>query len=46
MTGQESALLAASSSDAPGIKLLAIVIGILLMVAAIRGMFGKRKNKR
>jgi hypothetical protein len=44
MTATE--LVAAGSSDAPGIKLLAIAIGILLIVAAIRGMFGKKKNKR
>jgi hypothetical protein len=30
-------------SDAPGIKLLALVMGILLVVAAIRAMFGKKK---
>jgi hypothetical protein len=30
-------------SDAPGIKLLALVMGILFIVAAIRAMFGKKK---
>jgi hypothetical protein len=30
-------------SNAPGMKLLALVMGILLIVAAIRAMFGKKK---
>jgi hypothetical protein len=30
-------------SDAPGIKLLALAMGILFVVAAIRAMFGKKK---
>lgn len=36
--------LASGASDAPGIKLLALVMGILLIVAAIRAMFGKKKR--
>jgi len=28
--------------DVPGVKLLGIVIGVLLLVAAIRSLFGKR----
>ena len=37
-------LLAEGSTDAPGIKLLALVMGLLLIVAAIRAMFGKKKR--
>jgi hypothetical protein len=37
-------LLADGSSDAPGIKLLALVMGLLLIVAAVRAMFGKKKR--
>jgi hypothetical protein len=37
-------LLAEGASDAPGIKLLALVMGILLIAAAIRAMFGKKKR--
>jgi hypothetical protein len=36
-------LLAEGAGDAPGVKLLAIAVGVLLIIAAIRGMFGKRK---
>ena len=43
MTTSELAAWAADeSSDAPGIKLLAIAVGVLLIVAAIRAMFGGR----
>jgi hypothetical protein len=35
---------ASAASDAPGIKLLALVMGILLIAAAIRAMFGKKKR--
>jgi len=42
MTATE--LLAESASDAPGVKILAVVVGILLIAAAIRAMFGKRKR--
>jgi hypothetical protein len=38
-----SDLLAASASDAPGIKLLAIAMGVLLIIAAIRAMFGRKR---
>ena len=37
-------LLADGATDAPGIKLLALVMGVLLIVAAIRAMFGKKKR--
>lgn len=37
-------LLAAGASDAPGVKLLALVMGLLLIIAAIRAMFGKKKR--
>ena len=37
-------LLAEGASDAPGIKLLALVMGVLLIIAAIRAMFGKKKR--
>jgi hypothetical protein len=36
--------LASGASDAPGVKLLALVMGSLLIVAAIRAMFGKKKR--
>jgi hypothetical protein len=35
-------LLAADRTDIPGIRLLGIVIGVLLVIAALRWMFGKR----
>jgi len=35
-------LLAADRIDIPGVRLLGIVIGVLLVVAALRWMFGKR----
>ena len=44
MTSTDLLALANGASDAPGIKLLAIAMGILLIVAAIRAMFGKRKR--
>jgi len=37
-------LLADGATDAPGIKLLALVMGVLLIIAAIRAMFGKKKR--
>ena len=37
-------LLAEGATDAPGMKLLGLAIGLLLIVAAIRAMFGKRKR--
>ena len=36
-------LLAEGASDAPGIKLLAIAMGVLLIIAAIRAMFGRKR---
>ena len=42
MTATE--LLAEGATDAPGVKLLAIAMGTLLIIAAIRAMFGKRKR--
>lgn len=33
-----------SRDDIPGVKLVGLAVGILLIVAAIRGMFGKRKR--
>jgi hypothetical protein len=44
MTTNVTVLLADNASDAPAFKLLAVVVGTLLLVAAIRGMFGKRKK--
>ncbi len=44
MIGTDLLGLAEGASDAPGIKLLAIAMGILLIIAAIRAMFGKRKR--
>jgi hypothetical protein len=37
-------IVAAGGTDAPGVKLLALVMGILLVIAAIRAMFGKKKR--
>jgi hypothetical protein len=34
---------ASGVSDVPGVKVVGAVIGALLVLAAIRGMFGKRK---
>lgn len=31
------------SDSLPGVKLAGLVIGVLLVIAAIRAMFGKRK---
>ena len=36
-------LLAGGSDSLPGVKLAGLVIGLLLLYAAIRAMFGKRK---
>jgi hypothetical protein len=44
MTRTDLASLAEGAGDAPGITLLAIAMGILLIIAAIRAMFGKRKR--
>jgi hypothetical protein len=44
MTGTDLLDLAAGATDAPGVKLLAIAMGTLLIIAAIRAMFGKRKR--
>ena len=43
-TDLPAGLLADGATDAPGIKLLALVMGLLLIVAAIRAMFGKKKR--
>jgi hypothetical protein len=32
----------ASVADVPGVRLLGVVLGILLVLAAIRAMFGRR----
>jgi hypothetical protein len=37
------ALLADGAQSLDGVKLTGLVIGLLLIVAAIRGWFGKRK---
>ena len=44
MTTTATELVAEAASDAPGIKLLGIAMGVLLVIAAIRAMFGKRKR--
>jgi hypothetical protein len=36
--------LATAATDVPGVKLLGVVLGGLLLIAAIRAMFGKRKR--
>jgi hypothetical protein len=38
--------LADAVTDIPGVKLLGVVIGGLLVVAAIRAMFGKGGGRR
>jgi hypothetical protein len=43
-TDLPAGLLADGATDAPGIKLLALVMGLLLIIAAIRAMFGKKKR--
>jgi hypothetical protein len=30
-------------SDIPGVVLIGVVVGIVFLIAAIRGMFGKKK---
>jgi hypothetical protein len=37
--------IASAATDIPGVKLLGVVIGGLLLIAAIRAMFGKRGGK-
>jgi hypothetical protein len=38
--------LGAAATDVSGVKLLGVIIGGLLLIAAIRGMFGPRNGKR
>jgi hypothetical protein len=38
-----SDVLASGADSLPGVKLLGLVIGILLVIAAIRAMFGRKR---
>jgi hypothetical protein len=39
-------LAEAAGDSVPGVRLAGIVIGVLLVVAGIRAMFGKRNRRR
>ncbi|GAA5188612.1 hypothetical protein GCM10023322_39660 [Rugosimonospora acidiphila] len=39
-------ILADGAQDLPGVRFVGIVLGLLLIYAAIRAMFGKGKGKR
>jgi hypothetical protein len=41
-----SALAAAAATDIPGVRLLGILIGVLLLFAAIRALFGGGRGRR
>jgi hypothetical protein len=32
------------ATDIPGVRLVGIIVGALLLIAAVRAMFGKRKR--
>ncbi len=44
MTGFSTVLAERAADDVPGVKLAGIAIGVLLIIAALRGMFGRRNR--